>query len=79
MADEGTVKYTNKKKGRLHFSVISPYFSRLLCWPLLSPQIVGAVLVDPETWKVSVQVPVAPVGCAMENDWKSNLKLIGKR
>jgi hypothetical protein len=44
----------------------------------LTPQIVGAVVVDPPTVKVSVQVPiVVPVvdGPPMVKDTKSNLKM----
>jgi hypothetical protein len=47
-----------------------------LCCPALTPQIVGAVVVDPPTVKVSVQVPiVVPVvdGPPMVKDTKSRL------
>jgi hypothetical protein len=43
----------------------------LLCWPVLSPQMTGATVVDPPTIKLSVQVPA--VGCWVVNVTKSKL------
>jgi hypothetical protein len=45
--------------------------SRLLCCPVLSPQMVGTILDTPPTWKVSVQVPA--IGWEVVNDTKSKL------
>ena len=44
----------------------------LLCWPLLSPQIVGVKVGDPFTWNVSVQFPAE--GCAVVKEMKSKRK-----
>ena len=37
--------------------MIKWFILNLLCWPLLSPQIVGLTVVDPPIWNISVQVP----------------------
>jgi hypothetical protein len=43
-----------------------------LCCPSLFPHMVGATVVAPLTWKVSVQVPA--VGWAIANETKSSLQ-----
>ena len=48
----------------------------LLCCPLLSPQMIGTLLVAPLILNVSVLQTVSRFGWAMLNEAKSNLKSI---
>lgn len=73
LSEDGTSRYTIQYEIKwLRYPSRYEIQSCLLCCPLLSPQIIGAVLVDPLIWKVSVQVPA--VGCEVVNEIKSNLR-----
>jgi hypothetical protein len=79
IADEGTSRYTeicfkHTKTSSLMFIGLDGMhiWFFLLCCPLLSPQMVGATVAAPLTWKVSVQVPA--VGWAIANETKSSLQ-----
>jgi hypothetical protein len=74
VADEGTSRYTEMYNQNIFGYVQCKvfYLFVLLCCPVLTPQIMGATVVDPPTIKASVQVP--RVGWAIVKETKSNLE-----
>ena len=71
-ADDGMSRYTEIKEVEFKQNVHQhKMLKALLCCLVLSPQIVGATVDAPPTWKVSVHVPA--VGWAVVNETKSKL------